>query len=150
LTVLVDTTIWSLALRRRARDLSPIEHALVAEWERLVRGGAAALVGPIRQEILSGIRDPKAFRALQEQLSAFRYLEIQPVDYDRAAIGFSACRARGITGGGVDFLICAVAERLRVAIFTTDPDFDAYAEHLPIRLHVPRPLERDDRPASAD
>lgn len=138
MTVLVDTTIWSLALRRRARDLAAGERALVAEWERLVRGGGAALIGPIRQEILSGIRDPRAFGALREQLSAFRYLEIEPGDYDRAALGFNTCRARGVTGGGVDFLICAVAERLRVAIFTTDPDFAAYAAHLPIRLHHPQ------------
>jgi predicted nucleic acid-binding protein len=139
LTVLVDTAVWWLALRRRARDLSAAERAVVAEWERLVRSGAAALVGPIRQEILSGIRDPEAFDALRDRLSAFRYLEIAPLDYDRAAIGYNTCRARGIVGGGVDFLLCAVAERLRVAIFTTDPDFSAYARHLPIRLHRPRP-----------
>ena len=68
--VLVDTTIWSLALRRRRGILSERERRLVEEWARLVRSGEAVLIGPIRQEILSGIRTEKSFAAIQESLTA--------------------------------------------------------------------------------
>ena len=135
--VLVDTTIWSLALRRRSADLGPDERTLVEEWASLVKVGGAALVGPIRQEILSGIRRPRVFRALQERLSDFPYLEILPRDYDQAAMFFNACRARGASGSAIDMLICACASRHRVPVFTADSDFVRYARYVPIGLHEP-------------
>ena len=135
--VLVDTTIWSLALRRRPQSLNDQEHLLVEEWARLVRSGEAVLIGPIRQEILSGIRSDRSFTAIQESLGDFRYLEIYPSDYDQAARFFNVCRANGITGTAVDLLICAVAHRCDVSIFTTDADFRHYAPHVEIRLHEP-------------
>jgi predicted nucleic acid-binding protein len=136
-TVLVDTTIWSLALRRRSQQLSPEERGLVEEWERLVTSRRAVLAGPIRQEVLSGVRSGKMFEALQERFSSFRYLEILPGDYDQAARFFNLCRSHGITGSHIDMLICALAYRNGVPIFTTDGDFPDYARHLPIHLHVP-------------
>ncbi len=135
--VLVDTTIWSLALRRRPRSLSDQEYLLVEEWTRLVRSGEAVLIGPIRQEILSGIRDARSFVAIQESLGDFRYLEISPPDYDQAARFFNVCRSHGVTGTAIDLLICAVAHRFDVPVFTTDVDFQHYAPHVEIRLHKP-------------
>lgn len=135
--VLVDTTIWSLALRRRPQSLNDQESLLVEEWARLVRSGEAVLIGPIRQEILSGIRSEGSFIAIQESLGDFRYLEIIPSDYDQAARFFNLCRSHGITGTAVDLLICAVAHRCDVPIFTTDADFQYYAPHVEIRLHEP-------------
>jgi len=82
--VIVDTTVWSLALRRRREQLSSSEQDLVVEWENLAASDRAVLVGPIRQEVLSGIRDEKVFTALQARLSHFRSLEILPGDYDQA------------------------------------------------------------------
>ena len=55
-TVLVDTTIWSLALRRRPDQLSPSDLELVSEWQDLAETNRAVLTGIIRQEVLSGIR----------------------------------------------------------------------------------------------
>lgn len=52
--VLADTSIWSLALRRRSEDLNRAERRLLSEWFELVRDGRVRLMGPIRQEILSG------------------------------------------------------------------------------------------------
>jgi len=136
-TVLVDTTIWSLALRRRAHQLAPAEERLVAEWADLVTSGRALLTGPVQQEVLSGIRSNEVFEALHEKLSAFRYLESLPGDYVQAARFFNLCRSHGVAGSHVDMLICAMAHRYDVPIFTTDPDFSGYAQHLPIRLHEP-------------
>lgn len=137
MTVLVDTTVWSLALRRRSHQLASEEKGLVEHWADLVISRRAVLTGPIRQEILSGIRSGDVFVALQEKLSTFPYLEILPDDYDQAARFFNHCRAGGISGSNVDMLICATAHRYGVPIFTTDPDFPLYAQHIPIRLHEP-------------
>lgn len=135
--ILIDTTIWSLALRRRPTDLSEPERLLIGEWARLVRRGEAALIGPIRQEVLSGIRDERAFAAIRESLGDFRYLEIDAGDYDTAAIFFNRCRARGIAATAVDLLICAVSHRYDLPIFTTDADFGLCAPHVGIQLHSP-------------
>jgi predicted nucleic acid-binding protein len=133
--VLVDTTVWSLALRRRREKLSSSEKHLREEWEDLVVSGRAVLMGPIRQEILSGIREETVFSTLQERLAEFGSLEILPEDYDQAARFFNACRSSGITGTPIDMLVCAIAYRYGVPIFTTDGDFPLYARHAPIQLH---------------
>jgi len=145
--VLVDSTIWSLALRRRSHQLSVPEQELVAEWIELVSSGRAVLTGPIRQEILSGIRTEEAFEALRGKLSSFRYLEVLPGDYDQAARFFNLCRSQGVAGTHVDMLLCATAHRYSVPIFTTDQDFLHYARCLPVGLHTEKGarsfLERD-------
>lgn len=134
--ILIDTTVCSLALRRRPEDLDQRQRILVDEWIRLVRGGEAALIGPVRQEILSGVRDQAQLARLRLYLSGLAYFEILISDYDQAADFFNLCQSRGITGGDVDMLICAVAARNGIPIFTTDNDFKLYAEHLPVRLHI--------------
>ncbi len=130
--VLIDTSVWSLALRRRA----PV-HAVVDELRRLVVQGRAGIVGPVRQELLSGIRDRAVFERLRDHLRAFPDEPITSVDYERAADCLDICRAKGIQGSNTDFLLCAVAERLRFPIFTTDEDFLAFSRVLPVRLHRP-------------
>ena len=137
--ILVDTSIWSLALRRRAAALSAEEERVVGEWARLVTDGTAVLIGPIRQEILSGIRRIDAFRSLRRTLLDFPHLSIAAEDYDRAAEFFNVCRAGGITGGPIDMLISSVAYRHAIPVFAVDTDYAMYARHLPLRLHLPRP-----------
>lgn len=135
--VLVDTTIWSLALRRRPQDLSPVEKQSVREWRRLVIGGEAVLVAPIRQEILSGIRVSVAFEQIRSYLDQFTYLELSLAHYDSAASFFNTCRAGGVAGTGIDMLVCAAASHAGMPIFTSDQDFGRYAALLPIELHAP-------------
>jgi len=60
-------------------------------------------------------------------------------DYEAAALASNDCRAAGVSGSAVDFLICAVALRRNWPVFTMDHDFTRYARHLPLRLHQPRP-----------
>ena len=129
--VLVDTPVWSLALRRRTPA-----HTAVDELRRLLAGGRVALVGPVRQEVLSGIRDRAAFQQLRNLLRAFPDESIIAEDYERAAECFNTCRAKGIQGSNTDFLLCAVAERYRMPILTTDEDFREFARVLPVALHV--------------
>jgi hypothetical protein len=133
--VIVDTPVWSLALRRARRSLSPAEALLVEEWSRLVRRDRARIVGPIRQELLSGLRDAGAFERLREILRDFEDEPIVSEDYEQAARCTNLCRSRGIASSGVDALLCALALRLRSPVFTTDADFARYAKCLPLSLH---------------
>lgn len=135
--VLVDTTIWSLALRRRLIERNPAETRLVEAWEELVADGRIVLLGLIRQEILSGIAHESQFERLRDALAAFPDEVVLTADHVRAAGQYNRCRSAGVAGSPVDFLICAVAERLAMPIFTTDRDFERFARHLPIRLFDP-------------
>ena len=69
--VLVDTSVWSLALRRKQADLSPGEQDLKTALQELVQDGRAQIVGPVRQELLSGIRADESFRKVRDALRAF-------------------------------------------------------------------------------
>jgi predicted nucleic acid-binding protein len=132
--VLVDTSVWSLAFRRRAPDDTVVE-----VLRRLITAGRAALVGPIRQEILSGIRDQDAFTRLRDRLSSFPDEPIVTADYEQAAEFFNTCRHGGLQGSNTDFLLCAIAHRLRMPMLTTDDDFPRYAKVIPLALY-PRQL----------
>lgn len=133
--VLVDTGVWSLALRRKQFSEDPAVPAL----RQLIHEGRAHLIGPIRQEVLSGIRERAQFERLRDHLRQFPDLPVETADHERAAEFFNVCRAHGIQGSNTDFMICAVAHRCGMPIFSTDGDFPLFVPHLPIQLHVPRP-----------
>jgi predicted nucleic acid-binding protein len=132
--VLIDTSIWSLALRRRKQVRNPEAE----ELGRLVAAHVVAIIGPIRQEILSGVRDGAQFERLETHLDAFPDLSLTAGDYVTAAKFYNLCRARGIQGTNTDFLICAAAVRREMSVFTTDGDFAHFARCLPIVLHEVR------------
>jgi predicted nucleic acid-binding protein len=133
--VLVDTPIWSLALRRVSTNLSPREQRLTTALRELIRDGRAQLLGPVRQELLSGLRQETSFKKLRDQLRAFDEPRIELADYEEAAHINNQCRSQGIAGSAVDFLICAAAFRRDWQIFTTDQDFARYASVIPLKLH---------------
>lgn len=137
--VLVDTSVWSLALRRSA----PRRHPETEELGRLISAHAVDIIGPIRQELLSGVREPAAFARLASHLDAFPDLPLLTEDHVAAAKLFNLCRSKGIQGSNTDFLICAVAVRCDLAIFTTDKDFESFKKCLPIALYE---MERYVRP----
>ncbi|HYU08101.1 MAG TPA: PIN domain-containing protein [Gemmatimonadales bacterium] len=141
--ILIDTPIWSLALRRRSRDLNTGEKRHVREWERLVRAGTAHLIGPIRQELLSGVRDDRAWDRLRAALRPFPDLPVTTDDYERAAQFFNRCRSRGIVGSAIDLLICAVSAGYGAPIYTTDADFPRYSAVLKLKLHAPKTKPKD-------
>ena len=129
--VIIDTSIWSLALRR-SKD---IENKYVEELEELIKEVRAQLVGPVRQELLSGIKSEKQYETLKKHLRAFKDLNIEPVDYEMAAQYFNTARQKGIQGSNTDFLLCAIATRNRMPIFTADNDFINFQSVIPIELH---------------
>jgi len=133
--VLVDTPIWSLALRRRDANLSSRELRLTQALRELIEDGRAQLVGPVRQELLSGLREEASFRKLRDQLRAFEQASLEVADYEEAARLNNQCRTRGIAGSAIDFLICAAALRRAWQVFTTDHDFLRYCTVFPLRLY---------------
>jgi predicted nucleic acid-binding protein len=133
--VLVDTSIWSLALRRNKGRISEVESERVRSLQELIQDGRARLIGLVRQELLSGIREPAQFGKVREQLRAFPDERLTMEDYERAAQWSNDCRRKGLAGSGVDFLICAVAIARGWQVFTSDADFRSYARLIPVQLH---------------
>ena len=140
MNVLVDTSVWSLAFRHRSAQAQSgeLQDIYVAELRELIKEMRAEIIGPVRQEILSGISDQTQFQKLREYLQSFEDLEIDSIDYERAAEFFNLCRSKGVQGAHTDFLICSVAAKYAIPVFTTDKDFKLYANHLTISLYEPR------------
>ena len=126
--VLVDTSVWSLALRRKESS------EVAAKLSELILDSMVVMIGPIRQELLSGISDEAVFENLKEKLQSFEDLPITTTDYETAADYFNTCRKKGVQGSHIDFLICAVAYNNNLLIFTTDQDFQYFAKHIPVQL----------------
>jgi predicted nucleic acid-binding protein len=127
--VLVDTCIWSSALRRKNPDLR-----LSEKLQELIKDSRVSIIGPIRQEILSGISSAKQFHKLKKSLSSFEDIPLNAEYFEKAAEFTNTCRTKGIQGSTTDFLICAVAHIENLEIFTTDSDFEKYGRLLPIEL----------------
>jgi|SRR5215469_8543918 len=138
MNVLVDTSLWSLALRRRAQDLNTAETLLVGELGELVKEGRTRILGLIRQELLSGIKSIDQYEKLRSILRAFRDEHVETTDYEAAAKASNVFRSKGVAVSVGDALICSVSTERNWRIFTTDPDFRNYARILPLQLHAPR------------
>jgi hypothetical protein len=137
--VLVDTCIWSLALRRNKQPALNME---VVEFQELIEEVRVQIIGPIRQEILSGVKKKQQFSKLKRILAAFPDLPLTSKDFELAAEYFNTLRSKGIQGSNTDFLICAVSTRNNIPIFSTDNDFNHYKKHIPITLHMPRAAKK--------
>ena len=134
MNVLVDTAIWSVSLRRAKR----VDDGTSKELTELIREGRVVMMGPVRQELLSGIKVKAQFDLLRDHLRAFPDLELDRADYEEAAEAFNRCRERGIQGSNIDFLSCSTARSRDRAVFTTDKDFIQYSKVLELKLHEPR------------
>jgi predicted nucleic acid-binding protein len=128
--VLVDTCVWSLALRSRA----PKEAVVAEQISQLIDDNQVRIIGQIRQELLSGYTDKSSFERLRKKLIYFPNEPIFDADYESAAEYSNFCRSKGVQGSHTDFLICAVSIRTKFQIYTTDKDFQHYSKHLPISL----------------
>ena len=132
--IIVDTCIWSLALRRN----NVVQNQYIGELRSLIEEIRVQLIGPIRQELLSGIKSKKQFNTLKLHLEAFDDVDLEVKDYELAAEYFNAARKKGIQGSNTDFLICAISSRREMPILTTDKDFTNFQSVFPVSLHIPR------------
>lgn len=131
MNVIVDTSVWSEFLRRKNRHSESVR----SEVGILISSHRALLLGPIRQELLSGVKTEDQFKALRARLRSFPDHTIAMEDYEKAGEFFNLCRRKGIQGSFTDFLICAVAVNQHVSVYTVDKDFMHYSKMLPLKLH---------------
>ena len=129
--VLITTSVWSRALRSQSGE--PERHEIM----QLVNDFRVAMIGPIRQEALSGMRHEVQFEKARVKLRAFPDIPLTTEIHELAAQYFNLCRTQGVQGSHIDFLICAVAVRHRLQIYILYQDFEEYAKHLPIQLYSP-------------
>jgi predicted nucleic acid-binding protein len=129
--IVVDTCVWSIALRGGASKDTQIAEVLT----QLIDDNQVKIIGAIRQELLSGYSDKQSYERLRAKLKFFPNEHVLDVDYEAAAEYSNFCRAKGIQGSHTDFLICALAVRAKLKIFTTDRDFDHYSKYLPISFY---------------
>jgi len=132
MNVLVDTSIWSLALRKKT--YSTEEKKVIDNFSKFLKNINVVMIGPIRQEILSGISEEKMYMDLKEKLSFFIDQPISTFDYEKASEYFNICRKHGIQGSHIDFLICSFSINHDIPIYTLDKDFISYKKYLPIVL----------------
>jgi predicted nucleic acid-binding protein len=125
--LVVDTSVWSLVLRRPRIEE---DHPFVQAFRRHVESGDGLfLIGNILQELLDGLRSAKQFDHLLTLLDPFPLLELTRPIYVAAARLRAACRAKGINAGAVDFLIAAACCQYGFPLLTADQDFTHIARH---------------------
>ena len=129
--ILVDTSVWSLALRRPSGVMNEEAVLLKAIIEQ---GEDILLLGIILQEVLQGIRNPKDFAALKEYFKAFPLIDLEREDYLRAAELKNHLMKKGNQGATIDVLIASVAISHRCHLFTADKHFTQIAEHSELKL----------------
>lgn len=132
MSVLVDTCVWTRFLRVDSRHDDPVAQELA----KLIRADVVHVLGCIRQELLSGAKPEGRFEHLRQYLRFYPDIPLEAEDYENAAKYFNTCRRNGVAGSNTDLLICAVAVKHGLRIFSTDSDFEHYGRHLPIRLHT--------------
>jgi hypothetical protein len=135
--VLIDTSVWSQALRRQSSEsLSTAQERVVNVLKELIHDSRIAMLGPVRQELLSGVKTQKQFEALQQILSVFSDETLLKGDYEQAAKNFNQCRQGGVQGSNTDFLICAVSMSRGWPIYSLNKDFLQYQKHLALKLYL--------------
>lgn len=130
MTLFVDTSVWSLALRRD----SPGHPAVGFLADSLRRAEPILTTGLVLQELLQGFRGAKARDAILERFAALPLLVPHRDDHVAAADLRSTCRRHGIQVGTIDALLAQLCLRHDLLLLTTDRDFEHVARHVPLRL----------------
>ncbi|MEN9309205.1 MAG: hypothetical protein RL173_3137, partial [Fibrobacterota bacterium] len=116
--VLIDTNIWSTFFRRN----KPEDQKLRANIEMLMQENRISMIGPIRQEILTGIKDDNKYAILKEYLQAFEDEPITTEAYEYAAKVANGCMKNGIAISAIDAIIVAVIVLHGFEIYSNDQD----------------------------
>jgi predicted nucleic acid-binding protein len=121
--IVLDTSVLSLAFRRRHRGLPAASDTRV-ELERIIEEDRSLFVpGIVLQELLSGVRETAEFERLRAVMKGFPVLTATTADHLAAASVANACRAKGIAASTIDCLIAAQAIGASFSLFTLDEDF---------------------------
>ena len=131
MSAIADTSVWSLILRREALTEDPQAQKLL---RLIAEGPGVVLLGVIVQEILLGIRHPKEFARIREDLASFPLLTLERADFVAAADLGNRCLAHGVVPSTVDIQIAAACLRYDHALLTCDHDFKRIASCCSLRL----------------
>jgi predicted nucleic acid-binding protein len=131
---LVDTSVWSLALRRDRESEAPE----VAQLRSVLTSGQPVFTtGLVLQELLHGFVGPKARTAILERFEALPTITPERVDHVAAAELRNTCRRRGVQIGTIDALLIALCLRHELLLLTTDADFQHASRHVPLQCWTP-------------
>jgi predicted nucleic acid-binding protein len=131
MTFLVDTSVWSLALRR---DIEAIEPQVQELKEALFGSEVVVTTGLVLQELLQGFSGPKAQAQIVERFAALPLLQPDRDDHIGAAAVRNTCRQAGVQIGTIDALLAQLCIRLQLTLLTTDKDFTHASKHCPLRV----------------
>ena len=136
MTLLVDTSVWSLAFRRDSPDssaeVSALRHALEG-------GDIVVTTGLILQELLQGFSRPRASKDIVDRFSALPFISPDRQDHIDAAELRNKCRRSGVQASTIDALLAQLCVRHGLTLLTTDKDFAHIALHCPLVLWKPSP-----------
>jgi hypothetical protein len=134
LSFFVDTSVWSLALRRDR----PADAPEVATLERaLAEGELVATTGLVYQELLQGFRGPRDQQAIVARFGALPFLTPDRHDHFEAAQLRNRARRRGVQVGTIDAILAQLCIRYELRLLSTDTDFARIAEHEPLERWTP-------------
>ena len=130
----IDTSVWSLALRRDGPTGEPAVRRL---RDALEAGEGVFTTGLVLQELLQGFGGPTARDAIVERFGALPLLLPDRLDHIEAAELRSTCRRSGVQVGTVDALLAQLCRRHDLVMVTTDRDFELMARHVDLQLWTP-------------
>lgn len=134
MTLLVDTSVWSLAFRRDSDSTIP----QVAALQAALNGGEAIVTtGLILQELLQGFSGPRARKDLVQRFAALPLLVPDRRDYIDAAELRNHCRRSGVQLGTIDALLAQLCIRHDLTLLTADRDFSMAPEHCSLKIWRP-------------
>jgi predicted nucleic acid-binding protein len=131
MNLFVDTSVWSLALRRTPPSHEP-EVELLGSC--LKRGDLVVTTGVVLQELLQGFQGPKVKKAIIKEFSLLPMITPEMEDHIEAAELRNRCRRKGVQIGTIDALIARLCIRHELSLLTTDQDFETVARHCPLSL----------------
>ena len=134
MTFLVDTSVWSLALRR---DGAAVEPEVAALNEALLGAESVVTTGLVLQELLQGFSGPKASAAIVERFKSLQMIQPDRQDHVAAAEVRNTCRRAGVQIGTIDALLIQLSGRHELTLLSTDKDFMHASAHMPFRLWRP-------------
>jgi predicted nucleic acid-binding protein len=131
MSLLVDTSVWSLGFRRDVPLNLPEVNALRAAIEG---GDSIVSTGLILQECVQGFAGPRARKEIVNRFAALPFLAPVRQDYVDAAELRNMCRRSGVQIGTIEALLSQLCIQHDLTLLTTDPDFTAVARHFPLRI----------------
>ena len=134
MTLLVDTSVWSLALRRDALATDP---EVLELKDALFGADIVVTTGLVLQELLQGFSGPKARAQIIERFAALPLLQPDGEDHIAAAKLRNTCRRAGVQIGTVDAVLAHLCIRHDLVLMSTDNDFSLAAKHSPLRVWSP-------------